>query len=45
MGWLCGLILVVFGFIFVELFSIGVSFLIEYLIGWKNKRKENQHEV
>ena len=45
MGWLCGLILVVFGFIFVELFSIGVSFLIEYLLDWKNRRKENQHEV
>ena len=45
MGWLCGLIVIVFGFIFVELFSIGVSFLIEYLLDWKNRRKENQHEV
>lgn len=45
MGWLCGLILVVFGFIFVELFTVGVSFLIEYLLDWKNRRKENQHEV
>ena len=45
MGWLCGLSLVVFGVIFVELFSIGVSFLIEYLLDWKNRRKENQREV
>lgn len=46
MGWLCGLILVVFGFIFVELFAIGVSFLIEHLIERKNKRKKrNLHEV
>ena len=46
MGWLCGLIVIVFGFIFVELFSIGVSFLIEHLIEWKNKRKKrNLHEV
>ena len=45
MGYLCGFILIVFGFIFVELFSIGVSFLIEYLVDWKNRRKENQHEV
>ena len=46
MGWICGLIVFVFGWIFVELFTIGVSFLIEYLIEWKNKRKKrNLHEV
>ena len=45
MGWLCGLIVIVFGFIFAELFSIGVSLLIEYLLDWKNRRKKNQHEV
>ena len=44
MGWLCGLSLVVFGFIFVELFTVGVSFLIEYLLEWKNKRKKEQEE-
>ena len=45
MGYLCGFILIVFGLIFAELFSIGVSFLIEYLLDWKNRRKKKHHEL
>ena len=40
MGYLCGFVLIVFGFMFVELFSIGVSFLIEYLFGLEEQEKE-----
>lgn len=45
MGYVCGIVVVLAGWILADLFSILVSFLIEDFINMCQKRKRNRHEV